>query len=119
MPLVRREDHSRLWSRRDVLQLGALGVCGLSLPGLLEARAAQPRERGTRSGKAKSCILIFHQGGPAHQDTFDMKPAAPAEIRGEFKPISTSVPGYQVCEHLPLTARQIHRLAVVRSVCHT
>jgi hypothetical protein len=109
-------------SRRDVLQLGALGVCGLSLPGLLEARGepsaavADPASR--RTGRAKSCIVIFQQGGPSHHDTFDMKPEAPAEIRGEFRPIATRVPGYRVCEHLPLTARQAHRFAVVRSVHH-
>src|SRR5262245_15020349 len=111
-----------LLSRRDVLQLGALGACGLSLPTLLQARAAttatssNPASR--RPGRARSCIILFQQGGPSHHDTFDMKPEAPAEIRGEFQPIATSVPGYRVCEHLPLTARQAHRLAVVRSVHH-
>src|SRR5262249_14268759 len=69
-------------------------------------------------GKAKACILLFHFGGPAQQDTFDMKPNAPAQIRGEFRPIATSVPGYSVCEHLPAVAQQAHRLAVVRSVHH-
>src|SRR5262249_31991372 len=114
--------HSRFFSRRDVLQLGALGSCGLSLTGLLEGRTAQASPHGgtprRRQGKARSCILIFHQGGPAHHATFDMKPAAPAEIRGEFKPISTTVPGYRVCEHLPRTARQAHRFTVIRSVHH-
>jgi len=113
-------NRSHVVNRRDVLQLGVLGACGLSLPGLLESRTAQASVAGARPGrgKARSCIVIFHQGGPAHHDTFDMKPAAPAEIRGEFRPIPTTVPGCQVCEHLPLTARQAHRLAVVRSVHH-
>jgi hypothetical protein len=113
---------TRFFSRRDVLQLGALGSCGLSLTGLLEGRTAQASAPGgkprRRQGKARSCILIFHQGGPAHHDTFDMKPGAPAEIRGEFRPISTTVPGYRVCEHLPRTARQAHRFTVIRSVHH-
>jgi hypothetical protein len=111
-----------LLGRRDVLQLGALGACGLSLPGLLRARAGTPTSPGgaatRRPGRAKSCIILFQQGGPSHHDTFDMKPDAPAEVRGEFKPIATSLPGYRVCEHMPLIARQAHRLAVVRGVHH-
>jgi hypothetical protein len=110
------------WSRRDVLQLGALGVCGLSLAGLLEERSAPAAtvkaSTSHRHARAKSCIIIFQQGGPSHHDTFDMKPGAPAEIRGEFRPIATRLPGYRICEHLPLTARQTHRFAVVRSVHH-
>ncbi len=104
--------------RRDVLQLGALGTVGLSLPSLLADRARADQRPGARSGKAKACILLFHFGGPSHHDTFDMKPLAPAEVRGEFRPIATSVPGYRMCEHLPLVARQAHRLAVIRSVHH-
>lgn len=88
-------------------------MCGLSLPGLFQARGAS-----SRLGRAKSCIVLFQQGGPSHHDTFDVKPDAPAEVRGEFRPIATSVTGYRVCEHLPRTARQAHRFAVVRSVHH-
>src|SRR5437667_8724934 len=107
---------SHLLTRRDALQLGA---CGLSVPALLKSRAHTAQgASGGRLGKAKACIVLFHFGGPSHIDTFDLKPRAPAEIRGEFKPIPTAVPGYQVCEHLPLVARQAHRLAVVRSVHH-
>jgi hypothetical protein len=102
--------------RRDVLQLGAVSAVGLSLPGLLAARAAESGRAGF--GTAKACILLFHFGGPAQQDTFDLKPDAPAEVRGEFRPIATSVAGSSVCEHLPMVARQAHRLAVVRSVWH-
>jgi hypothetical protein len=69
-------------------------------------------------GSAKSCIIIFQQGGPSHHDTFDMKPDAPAEIRGEFRPVATRVLGYRICEHMPLTAQQAHRFTVVRSVHH-
>lgn len=111
---------SHMLNRRDLLQLGALGMCGLSMPALLEGRArAAQLPSGRREGKAKACIVLFHFGGPSHHDTFDMKPLAPAGIRGEFNPIPTTVPGYQVCEHLPLVARQAHRFAVVRSVHHT
>ncbi len=66
----------------------------------------------------RSCILIFHYGGPSHIDTYDMKPNAPAEIRGQFGSIATSVPGIRVCEHLPQTARVMDRLAIVRSMHH-
>src|SRR5262249_23682707 len=108
--------------RRDVLQLGALGACGLTLPALLqsnaEARSRSKQTKGGRLGSAKSCIILFQQGGPAQQETFDMKPDAPAEIRGEFKPIATSLPGYRICELMPMLARQVHRLTVVRSVHH-
>jgi len=110
---------SHVLNRRDVLQLGALGACGLSLSALLEGRARAAGRPGHPAGRAKACILLFHFGGPSHHDTFDMKPLAPAEVRGEFRPIATSVPGYRVCEHLPLVARQAHRLAVVRSFHHT
>jgi hypothetical protein len=113
---------NHLCTRRDVLQLGVLGVCGLSLPALLEGRAAHAATAGgaasPRRGTAKSCIILFQQGGPAQHDTFDVKPDAPAEIRGEFRPIATSLPGYRVCEHMPLIARQAHRFAVVRAVHH-
>src|SRR5206468_5080302 len=102
-------------SRREVLRLGSLGLVGLSLPRLLAAEAVKPV---TRRPRAKSCILFFMEGGPAHQDLWDMKPEAPIEYRGEFKPISTTVPGLQVCEHLPLLSRHMHRVALVRSVSH-
>lgn len=101
-------------SRRELLRIGSLGIAGLSLPELL--RAAD--QRGLRRGAAKSCLLFFLEGGPAHQDMWDMKPRAPREVRGEFQPIATSVPGIDVCDHLPLLAKQMHHLALVRSVHH-
>jgi hypothetical protein len=101
-------------SRRDVLCVGGAGLLGLGLPGLLRAEA-QP---GLRP-RAKSLILFFLEGGPAHQDLWDMKPDAPVEIRGEFKPVATTIPGLLFCEHLPMLARQAHHLALVRSVHHT
>jgi hypothetical protein len=113
---------SKVILRRDVLQLGALGTCGLSLAGLLRSRAAAAGSPGGlsagRPGKAKACIVIFQQGGPSHHDTFDMKPEAPVEIRGEFQAVQSSLPGCRVCEYMPLIAGQAHRLSVVRTVQH-
>ena len=109
----------RAWegvTRRYLLRAGSLALVGLSLPEVLRAQI-----HGTASSKrrqAKSCILVFLDGGPVHQALWDMKPEAPAEIRGEFKPISTSVPNVQLCEHLPLLARQMDHVALVRSVSH-
>jgi hypothetical protein len=101
-------------TRRDFLHVGGLGAAGLTLPGLLEARAAARPQAGT--GKAKRCILLFMNGGPPQMDTFDLKPDAPPEVRGEFKPIATNVPGIQVSEQLPLVAKHADKLAVIRSV---
>ncbi len=103
-------------SRREFLQVGAIGALGLTLPRLLAADA-QPRRPG-EAASADSCILIFLNGGPSHLDMWDMKPSAPAEIRGEFRPIASSVPGVRLCEHLPRLARHMHRCALVRSVHH-
>src|SRR5687768_11441138 len=94
-------------SRREMLKVGALTWAGLSLPQLLAARAAAA-DSATARKTAKSCILLFLEGGPSHIDLWDMKPQADAQVRGEFKPISTSVPGVQVCEHLPLFSKQMH-----------
>ena len=74
--------------------------------------------RSQTFGRAKSCILLFMWGGPAHQDTWDLKPEAPAEIRGEFRPISTVVPGIEIGEHFPLLARRTDQLAIIRSMTH-
>jgi hypothetical protein len=105
-------------SRRDALRTGALSLLGLSLPELLRGRA-QATEISERSfGRAKSCILLFMWGGPAHQDTWDLKPDAPAEIRGEFSPIATNVPGIQICEHFPQLATRVDKLCLVRSMTH-
>jgi hypothetical protein len=106
-------------SRRRMLRIGGLGSLGLTLPGLMRAEAQGPSAPG-RAGKPpiRSCILVFFYGGPSHIDTVDMKPRAPAEVRGQFGSIATSVPGMRVCEHLPHTARVMDRLAVVRSMHH-
>jgi hypothetical protein len=107
-------------SRRELLRVGGLGVLGLALPDLLrgQARAAPTRDRHPTFGRAKSCLIVFLNGGCSHHDTFDMKPDAPEEIRGEFKPISSNVPGSRVCEHLPLLSRHFDKFTVVRSVSH-
>src|SRR5438477_3576625 len=98
-------------SRRNFLRIGALGLGGLALPQLLRAEA----QSGVRRSH-KAVIMIFLPGGPSHQDIFDLKMDAPSEIRGEFKPISTSVPGIQICEHLPQVARLMDKLVLIRSI---
>lgn len=104
-------------SRRSLLKLGVGGL-GLSLTGLLQARAnARPIE-SSGLPPLRACVLVFYYGGPSHLDTYDLKPDAPAEVRGEFKPISTSVPGLFVCEHLPMMARCMHKVALIRSMHH-
>jgi len=110
-------------NRREVLRAGSLGLLGLSLPGLLQGRsaiAAEPRPSADPTfGRAKSCILLFMWGGPAQQETWDLKPDAPAEIRGEFKPIATNVPGIHIGEYFPQLAQRVDKLAIVRSMTHT
>lgn len=103
-------------TRRDVLRAGALAWTGLGLSELYRGRAQGAPLPGL--GRAKSCILIFQWGGPSQLDTWDPKPDAPAEIRGEFGTIATSVPGVRISEHFPLLAAQAHRLAIVRSMTH-
>lgn len=100
-------------SRREFLRLGTVALSGFCLT--TGGRADEVR---SGRGRAQSCILLYLDGGPSHIDLWDLKPHAPLEIRGEFRPIATSVPGIQVCEHLPLSARQMHRLTQVRSVRH-
>ncbi len=116
--------------RRHALQAGTIGLLGMSLPKLLAAQAEideqQKRQQQLEQqaaqlavrAKAKACILLFMWGGPAHQDTWDLKPDAPSEIRGEFKPIDTKVPGIQICEHFPLLAQRTDKLAIIRSMTH-
>jgi hypothetical protein len=105
-------NHPAAFTRRRLLA-SAAGTLGLSVTGLSHARGATPRGTAIRS-----CILVFYYGGPSHLDTFDPKPTAPAEVRGEYRTIPTAVPGVRVCEHLPLTARVMDRLALVRGVHH-
>jgi hypothetical protein len=101
-------------TRRDFLRVGSLGLAGLSLPALLRAEAAK-KAGGAR---AKSVVLVFLGGGLSHHDTFDLKPDAPDDIRGNYSPIHTAVPGLQVGDKLPLTAKVMDRLTLVRSGAH-
>ena len=108
-------------SRRQFMRIGGLGVLGLTLPQLLGARASLA---GTASpsascfGRARRCILLYMWGGPPHHDTFDMKPDATAEVRGEFSPIHTNVPGIFISDNLPLLSQHADKFTIVRSVSH-
>ena len=104
-------------TRRTFVKVGALGVGGLTLPGLLRQRA-MAKTTGAPV-KDTAVILIWQAGGPSHIDMYDLKPHAPAEFRGEFQPIDTNVPGIQISEHLPLQSQIMDKLAVVRSGTHT
>ncbi len=96
-------------TRREALQAGGLSLLGstFNAPGLL-ALESQPN-RLRRPARAKSVVLLYLQGGPPTQDMFDLKPTAPDGVGGEFRPIATTAPGVEVCEHLPLTARWMHK----------
>lgn len=102
-------------SRRTLLRVGALGFAGLSMPNLLRQRALAA---GVGPRKDTAVILVWMGGGPSHIDTYDLKPSAPLEFRGDFKPIPTNVSGIQICEHLPLQAKVMDKMAIVRSVTH-
>lgn len=108
---MRSQLHSTRPLRRDAIRMGALTALGLELPSLLQSRAHAGQET-----QAKSCILIWLDGGPSHLETFDLKPDAPAEVRGPFEPIATNVPGIQISELLPLTAKVTNHLAIIRSM---
>jgi hypothetical protein len=98
-------------SRRDFLRLGGLALGGLSMPQLLRAEAASGVVRSH-----KAVIIVFLAGGPPHQDMFDLKPDAPDGIRGEYRPISTDLPGLDICEHMPRLARMMNKFVVIRSL---
>src|SRR5439155_2909812 len=109
------------WTRREMLQAGALGFFGLGLDHFLrlgDLQAAPLRPAPRSFGRAKSCILLHLYGSPSQIETFDMKPDAPPEIRGELKPIRSNVPGLDVCELLPNLAQVMDRCTVVRSMTH-
>ncbi|MFO0876173.1 MAG: DUF1501 domain-containing protein [Gemmataceae bacterium] len=113
---VKLMDPLALLTRRRLLELGG-GYMGLNLAGLWRAQAGTPSP-GASPPPIRACILLFFYGGPSHLDTLDLKPSAPAEVRGEFRPIRTRVPGVQIGEHLPRLARFMHKMAIVRSVTH-
>ena len=114
---------ARSLGRRDLLRAGGLSLLGLGLPDLLRGwvagETAPARTTDDSSfGRSKACILLFMWGGPAQQDTWDLKPSAPAEVRGPFSPIATNVPGIDICEHFPLLAQRADKLAIIRSMTH-
>ncbi|HET6881892.1 MAG TPA: DUF1501 domain-containing protein [Pirellulales bacterium] len=100
--------------RRDWLKIGVVALGGQPLNALVRSASAA----NLPPPRAKACILLYMDGGPSHLDLWDLKPDAPAEIRGPYSSIATSVPGTRVCELLPMTAGQMHRLVQIRSVCH-
>src|SRR5262249_287845 len=99
-------------SRRQLLQLGSVGMLGLSLPAVLAAQATRT------SGTARSCIFIFAWGGPSQLETWDLKPDGPPDSRGEFRPIASRVPGIQISEHFARLSRLADKYAVIRSLTH-
>src|SRR5262245_45885648 len=103
-------------TRREALRVGGLSLFGgVTLEKLLQARQAAG---AVRPGTARSVVLLNLFGGPPHIDTFDMKPAAPDQVRGQFKPIPTSLPGVSICELLPLTAQLMDRTSLIRTYSH-
>jgi hypothetical protein len=110
------------WTRREMLRAGGLSLLGISLPEYLRLSAAQPARSAGKGipsfGRAKACILLYLYGAPSQLETFDMKPDAPVEIRGELKPIRSRLSGLDVCELLPHAARVMDRVTVVRSLTH-
>ncbi len=101
-------------TRRSFLRIGGLAVLGLSLPGFLRLKARAAAEGKTAKRKNINCILLWMQGGPSHHDTFDPKPDAPAEVRGEFGTIPTTLTGVRIAEHLPLLAKQTDKFSIIR-----
>src|SRR4051794_17840841 len=102
-------------NRREILRVGGLGLLGSGLD-LASLMAAPAHASGPSAGRAKSCIVLFLMGGPPQHSTWDPKPDAPAEVRGDFKPISTHVPGVQISELMPRLAKVADRLAILRAV---
>src|SRR5262249_37684875 len=104
-------------TRRDALHAGALTLAGLSLPDLLAAESSKPA-RAAGFGMAKSCIILHLYGSPPQHETFDPKPDSDSTVRGDLKPIATSVPGLHIGELLPRTAVRMDRVTLIRSMTH-
>lgn len=104
------------WNRRELLRAGGLSLLGLTAPRLELLRAQTSGPVAER--RANACVFLFLFGGPSQIDLWDMKPAAPLEVRGEFQPIATRVPGIQICEHLPKLAEQMDKVCLLRSMTH-
>src|SRR4030095_2834940 len=112
------------WSRREFLRVGGAGILGLSLGDVLrlQAQAQKPSDPSKAKngwGQAKSVIMIFLQGGPSHIDIWDPKPDAPSNVRGEFKPIKSVVPGIYLSETMPLLPKQMDKATLIRSMSYT
>ena len=110
-------------TRRELLEAGGTSLLGITLPQLLQANAAAAESKAVRAlpdgfGSAKRCIILFLYGSPSQMETVDMKPEAPVEIRGTMLPIASSLPGLEVCEHMPRMARMMDRVTVLRSIHH-
>src|SRR5215469_16780017 len=113
-------------TRRELMRIGSIGLMGLSLPHFFlwrdQAKAAEAANKyaGARGfNSAKSVIMVFLQGGPSHIDIWDPKPDAPSNVRGEFKPITTNVPGIQLSETMPMLAQQMDKATLIRSMSYT
>src|SRR5262245_43057997 len=104
--------------RRDWLNVAGASVLGLTVPELFRLRARTAAAAPAARHKGNSCVFLFLFGGPSHIDLWDMKPQAPAEIRGDFNPVATNVPGIEICEHLPRLAQSIDKLCLLRSMTH-
>src|SRR5437762_12213203 len=110
------------WSRRELLRVGGAGLLGLNLPEFLSwkaSAAAKVELKGKAFGAAKSVIMLYLQGGPSHIDIWDPKPNAPSNVRGDFKPIKTKVPGIEVSEVMPMLADQMDKVTLIRSMSYT
>src|SRR2546428_101789 len=118
VPAARKDPwDSRLLTRRHLLQVGGIGILGLSLPDLLHA--SQPNaDNRSRNASERSCIFIVQYGGCSHLDTLDPKPEAPEAIRGPYQSLATSVPGVRVSEMLPRLASLADRYCLIRSMTH-
>ncbi|MBT6157184.1 MAG: DUF1501 domain-containing protein [Planctomycetaceae bacterium] len=124
MPARRQLSHNHTLGigRREVLQVGYSGLLGAGLPAILSQQAQAAKAKGSTTDqpkRPKSVLIVFLTGAPSHHDTFDMKPDAPVEIRGEFKPIATSVPGVHFSEHIPQLAKRSDKYAVIRTLSHS
>ena len=108
----------RRFSRRRCLQVGAAGMLGLNVAELSQLQALSAPNNAAANRRAHSCVFIFLFGGPSHIDLWDMKPDAPVEVRGDFRPVATNVPGVDLCEHLPLLAQQMDKICLLRSMTH-
>ena len=104
----------RRFSRRRCLQVGAAGMLGLNVAELSQLQALSAPNNAAANRRAHSCVFIFLFGGPSHIDLWDMKPDAPVEVRGDFRPVATNVPGVDLCEHLPLLAQQMDKICLLR-----